>query len=112
MLEVIAAVIDPEGSERNIKDFLMTNETMIFKLKHFCEAIGLEKEYSEGKLDPVKCLGRTGKCRIGIQKGQLKPDGSGFYNDRNVIKDYITIKEVKVEPEVKVDPSLNDDVPF
>lgn len=106
MLEVKMGIVDSNGEERNLTDYLMATENMIFKFKHFCESLGLEKEYESGQLDPAKCIGRTGKCKIGLQKGNLKDDGSGYYPDKNSIQDYIIVQEVKV------DPTLNDDIQF
>jgi hypothetical protein len=106
MLEIMVGVLDSEGNERNIKDFLLATDTMIFKLKHFCEAIGMHKEYAAGRFDPAKCLGRTGKCVIGLQKGNEKPDGTGYYPDRNSIKDYVKAEMVEDKP------PFDDDIKF
>lgn len=89
MLELLVSVVDKDGSKRNIKDFLVNSDQMIFKIKHFCESIGFEKEYTSGKFDPEKCLNRSGRAVVGIQKGSAKPDGSGFYPDKNNIRDYM-----------------------
>lgn len=110
MLEILLGVLDNEGHERNIKDFLLATDTMIFKLKHFCETIGLHQEYAAGKFDPEKCIRRTGKCIIGLQKGNEKPDGSGYYPDRNNIRDYVKVEIKKDTP--PFDPDLNDDIKF
>jgi len=107
MLEVKIGVLDKDG-QRVITDYLVAMDSMIFKLKHFCETLGFEKEYKDGKLDPAKCVGRSGSVLIGIKKGDAKRDGSGFYPDKNNVRDY-------VKPEAKpaqVDPEFNDDIKF
>lgn len=109
MLQVRLGVIDKDGSERNIIDYLVATDQMMFKLKHFCDTIGFEKEYAKGQFEPSKCVGRSGKATIGIQKGGAKMDGSGYYADKNNIKDYVKSDEKQKLP---ADVDLNDDITF
>jgi hypothetical protein len=106
MLEVVLGVMDNDSNERNIRDYLVATDKMIFKTKHFCEAIGFEKEYASGKFDPMKCIDRSGKLVIATQKGGAKDDGSGYYPDKNIVRDY-----VKSEP-IAANDFLNDDIKF
>ena len=55
---------------------------MQWKIKHFCESVGLEAEYQAGELTGALCSGRSGKVKIGTQPAK---DG---YPPKNVIKDY------------------------
>lgn len=115
MLEVLLGITDKNGEVRTIKDYLMAIDSMIFKLKHFCEAIGLSEEYKAGNLDVMKCFDRTGRCKVNVQKGKLKSDGSGYYDDKNGILDYIKSDGTQNHvPDAgkKVDPNLSDDIPF
>lgn len=107
MLELRLAVLAQDGSERMIRDFLLADK-MAFKLKHFCEAINFVEEYKRGYFDPQALLNKAGKVKIIIDKGKPKNDGSGFYPDKNAVKDYV--KAVPVGQ--VVDPKLNDDIPF
>ncbi len=113
MLEVKLKVRD--GNDvRLITDYLLTSDTMIFKLKHFCEAIGLLPEYEKGQLDPKACLNRSGSVKIGTQKGNPKPDG-GFYPDKNNVKDYAKASASHAKPVAAVpaaDAAMSDDVPW
>lgn len=110
MFIVQLAIVHETGSVRIIKDFLIANEEMIFKLKHFCEAIGLEEDYRNGALILEKMNGRSGQLKLGIQKGKQKEDKSGFYPDKNNVKDYIkgTVEQKTLANEAP----LNQDVPF
>lgn len=108
MLKVKLGVLDNAGNERNLIDYLVATDKMIFKLKHFCESIGIEDKYSQGKFSPSDCINRCGRAKIGVQKGRMMPDGSGFYPDKNDIKDYV--KVVDVTP--KADLPFNDDIKF
>jgi hypothetical protein len=111
MLKVRLAVMDPKGDERHIFDYLLATDQMMFKLKHFCESIGLAAKYAEGKFYPGDCIGLSGKVRIGIQKGMPKVDGSGAFPDKNSVKDYIKAEEVVVKPAVAAS-SFDDDINF
>ena len=62
-------------------DYLVPS--MEAKLRHFCDSTGLLSEYEDGSLEAFYCKGRSGKAKIGVQKGQ---DG---YSDKNIIKDYV-----------------------
>ena len=110
MLKISLGILESKGSTRNITDYLLATDRMIFKLKHFCDAIGFEGEYAKGSFDPSLCLNRTGSARIGVQKGNQNEDGSGYYPDKNTIKDYIKCE--KPLEKVAIDLDLNDNVPF
>lgn len=111
MLQVRIGVLANADDERNIFDYLLATEQMMFKLKHFCESIGLEEKYAKGNFSPADCINRSGRVRIGVQKGGAKEDGSGFYPDKNSVKDYVKLDE-KVAEIAKVDPDFNDDIKF
>jgi hypothetical protein len=81
---------------------------MIFKIKHFCEAIGLEEDYTNGALNLQKMIGRSGQLKLGIQKGKKKDDSDDFYPDKNNVKDYIKSEQKTLANEAP----LNQDVPF
>lgn len=109
MLEVQLNVIDREANGRSIRDYLMATDTMIFKLKHFCDTIGMSEDYAKGNINPFKCVGRSGKVIIATQKGNAKDDGSGYYPDKNTVKDYV--KQEAVQKEEKA-PFIDDDIKF
>ena len=112
MLTVRLSVIDNENRARNIFDYLVCTEKMMFKFKHFCEALGLEEDYKNNKLDTLKCIDRSGLCKVDIQKGGMKEDGSGFYPDKNSVQDYIKESIAKPSTEVKSETDFNDDISF
>ncbi len=109
MLKVRLGILAAEGDERNIIDYLVATEQMMFKLKHFCEAVGLEDNYAKGNFSPSDCINRSGRVRIGVQKGGAKDDGSGFYPDKNSVKDYVKLELV---PKVDDKPPFDDDIKF
>ena len=81
MIVVELDVFLPDGNTRRIKDYLM--ESMAFKLRHFCVAVGLEKQYDAGSLEPVDIVSRGGVCKIIV-----KPP-KGEYGPQNEVKDYL-----------------------
>ncbi len=71
-----------DESERQVFDYLM--EAVHYKLKHFCDAADLAREYESGVLKASMCNGRAGRLRLAIEK-----DKTGQYSDKNAVKDYI-----------------------
>lgn len=63
-----------------IFDFLMPS--VAYKLRHFCDAVGLLAEYESGNLTADMCTDRSGKCVVDIKKDDT-------WGDKNIIKDYI-----------------------
>lgn len=89
-----------------------------WKLKHFCETVGLAKDYMFGEVNPESWKGREGYCKVVIGKNIKTGD------EENQVKDYLPDDEQKVEaldakaaaPVVplaaKMGESDSDDVPF
>lgn len=109
MLEVTLAVMDKDGSTRMVKDYLLQSDKMLFKLKHFCDGIGLGEKFAKGELNPADCLKRSGMVKLGTDKGKLKPDGEGMWPDKNIVKDYLKSKKVV---NMKESEFFNDAIPF
>ncbi|HLX54436.1 MAG TPA: hypothetical protein VKR58_10865 [Aquella sp.] len=110
MLKLTLAVWDNEGISHNIIDYLVSTPTMAWKIRHFCEAVGLIKEYENGTFNENMCAGVTGKAQIAYQAGKQKPEG-GYYSDKNVVEDYLK-NEDNTETKPKESKGLNDDLPF
>jgi hypothetical protein len=111
MLKVKLVVVAAENDMRVIFDYLLATEQMMFKLKHFCESIGIADKYEKGSFEPSDCIERSGKVKIGVQKGAAKDDGSGFYPDKNSVKDYVK-SEGTGTPKEKVPKEFDDDILF
>ena len=94
-----------DDSERTIFDYLM--EAVEFKLRHFCEAVGILDVYEAGDLLPVHCTARAGKVLIGIRK-----DKSGQYPDQNTVKDYVVNEESEPVSKLSSPNFTNDEIPF
>jgi hypothetical protein len=125
MAELQLKIWDKEGKIHTIFDYLVfsTIPLNIRKVKHFCDAVGLQEQYKLGQM-PEELSGYSGKAHIIIQKGNEipseklngKPVGS-LYPDKNVVDDYMMIDEVSIKNESHskghADLSIDDDsVPF
>ena len=97
MIKLTLAVYPLEGDKVTVFDYLL--EAMSFKLKHFCDSVGLSKEYAEGHIMADMCVSRSGRCKLDVQ-GETKE-----YPAKNVVKDYCPIK-------VKEQSEAFDDIPF
>jgi hypothetical protein len=95
-IKLTLLVFDMQGKEHTIFDYLTGHANMQFKVRHFCEAVGIIDRYEAGDLNASDCLNRCGKLEIAIQKGKPNPNG-GVYPDRAGVKDYIPIDENSVE---------------
>lgn len=107
MIKLKLKIWNNNGRERIVFDYLVSMESMVYKIKHFCESIGFT--YEDGQFNPQKCIGKFGHLELSIQKGKKKPDSNDFYPDKNAVKDYIKADTNKTVP--GEDP-LDDDIPF
>ena len=114
MISLILKITDNQGVERLIFDNLIAIDMWEWKTRHFCDSVGLEKEYDEDKFNDNVCLFQRGKLSLGIQKGNKKDDGT-FYPDKNVVDDYLprTANQGSVAKAMaSVVGDLDDAIPF
>lgn len=104
MIKVELEIIIPGGA-LIINDYLMETGKMIYKLKHFCESVGVSDQYEKGQIDLNGLKNKSGEALVFVQKGQARKDGAGFYADKNAISDYV--KKVVPAP-----ADFNDDIKF
>jgi hypothetical protein len=107
MIMLTLRVYDNLGRERVVIDHLI--DSLMYKVKHFCDSVGLEAEYAAGGFLPEICVGRSGKCKIIIDE----PEEGSPYQPKNAVKDYIkrTASQIAKEP-VKDDGFGDKDIPF
>lgn len=109
MIKLYVCIFDEQRRERYVTDYLM--EAMLFKVKHFCDATGLEEKYQQGKFDAMDCINRRGKCKVRIEESE------GFA-PKNSIQDYIKGEKNNVQANCPVlaqaakDTVFDNDVPF
>lgn len=94
MIKLELDVFSESGYRNRVFDYLLGS--VEYKVKHFCDATALKPEYDAGELTADMCIGRSGRCSIGIQI-----DKAGQYQDKNIVKDYIPMGT----------PQTDDDLP-
>lgn len=107
----IKLVLDVKGHE--IKVYLSVN--YLFLLKHFCDTVGLEDAYKQGKLSAELCKNKSGLCKVIIEE---PAPGTNFF-PKNVVKDFVKSDGEAVSGKVAVDKKTvpdefdnMDDLPF
>lgn len=74
----------PDGYDARVWDYLVSTPAAVFKIRMFCEAAGLEKQFESGRLTAKDCLGAKTKARIIVE------DGRDGFSDRNSVAEYVT----------------------
>jgi hypothetical protein len=110
MIKLKVKIFNDEGNSQIVFDYLL--DAMPAKLRHAAEAFGLIEEYEAGGFDAIECEGKTGRCKVTIQK-----DKTGSYPDRNSISDYIpevnaTSIERKTRKARDETRDIDDEIPF
>lgn len=109
MTELVLTVLDNDGVERKVFDYLVSVDAFAFKIKHFAQATGLEAEYQSGSLPADLMLGRAGKCKLAIQAAK------NGYRAKNTVADYIKSAEALAAVAASVaasKPAFDDEIPF
>lgn len=108
MIKLKIKIFNDAGESKTVLDYLL--DAMPGKLRHAAEAFGLLQEYEAGGFEAIDCEGKTGKCKIKIDKSE-------GYPDKNGIADYIAVVTTgsveKKTMRAKVAPrDLDDEIPF
>lgn len=117
MIKLKVKIFNDQGESQIVFDYLL--DSMAGKLRHAAEAFGLLAEYERGGMQGIDCQGKTGRCKVSIQK-----DKTGQYPDKNGIADYIPAAREAARPGGRTSgrpaPSwdapkgvdLDDEIPF
>lgn len=110
MIELNVKLYDTEGRSFWLYDYLVSSDGMAYKVRHFAAATGLLAKYEKGELTAEDCLGKTGRCQLGVE-----PAKNG-YPAKNKIADYVP--KVPGAPLIAsmsakdVSKELDDEIPF
>lgn len=86
MLEVELSILDINGKECTIKDWIMLDmDEMLWKLRHFSATLGLLDKYEDGTLDARDFLNKNGVVRLSI--ADYEKDGE--LRKINRVSDYL-----------------------
>lgn len=105
MVELKIQMEDSEGRRFTLFDYLVSIDSMAYKVRHFAEATGLLPEYEKGDMAAEYMIGRTGRCKVGVQPAK------GAYPAKNVVADYIAIAGSPA-PAAKTAELVDDEIPF
>ncbi len=97
MIALTLTIYEQSGEQRKILDWIL--EAMPWKLRHFCEATGLD--YESGEVKAADCMGKSVTVELKVEPKTEK------YRAKNSVKDYTPV-EVPVEQQAGKD----DDLPF
>lgn len=101
MVELKLQMEDSEGRQFTLFDYLVSIDSMAYKLRHFAETTGLIAEYEKGDMAAEYMQGRTGKCKVGTQPAKAP------YPAKNIVTDYVGTGAT--EP---VKQLVDDEIPF
>jgi hypothetical protein len=121
MMDMTVTCYDEAGKPHDIRDFLVFTKQMMWKVVHFAESAGIQKEYAEGKLCSQVAINKTVKVKITVETGSEipqdklkgKPLGSK-YPDKNKVEDYLPKGEQGASGVPNGDtppPFVDDDIP-
>jgi hypothetical protein len=107
MIAVELGVFNKDGGMRKVKDYLLAS--FAFKLRHFCDCVGLLPQYQSGSLCAEDCQGRTGTCKVVVKAAE------GNYPPKNEIKDYVIRPAKPLEGKAQSNAAVKteeDNLPF
>jgi hypothetical protein len=126
MAELHLKFWDKDGAVHTVTDYLVFSSVKfnIRKIKHFCDAVGLQDSFLKGEL-PEEFGGYAGKLSLVTQEGQEIPEDKlkgkrpgSKYPDKNVVEDYVMTDQgaVKYENSASKEhanaPFQDDSLPF
>lgn len=103
MVELKVQMEDSDGRNFTVFDYLVSIDSMAYKVRHFAETTGLIPQYEKGDMAAEYMVGRTGRCKLGVQPAK------GAYPSKNIISDYVGTGAA--EP-VKQLQDVDDEIPF
>ena len=121
MFDMTVSVYDKNGSQIDIRDFLVFNRKMMWKVIHCAEAAKVLKEYENKQFAPHLLANKNVKVFIQTQKGNLIPHDKlqgkqpgACYPDKNIISDYIGTDQLMASATtaMKAEDLLDDAIPF
>jgi hypothetical protein len=80
-------VFNEDGGKRTVFDYLGSDEKSQWKVRHFCEAVGLIRHYEKGELDVYDITGKTGRLHLAVKRATSE------YPANNTVRDYIAMAE-------------------
>jgi hypothetical protein len=92
MLTTVLGVIDDEGVEREVRDYLTSAPAAAARLRHLCAAVpGALAKYEAGSIVGGDLVGHRCMVKLGVEKRKN-------YAPRNSVEDYLPAETAAVVP--------------
>jgi hypothetical protein len=76
MIELEIIVLDADGNERTLRDWLTDAGLGALKLRHAAEAVGAMPQYQAGELSQAEFPGHDVRVKISVEKRRGYPDAN------------------------------------
>ena len=98
-------IYNDEGRDQRVYVYLTPNYMRLFKSA--CDACGLTEQYEAGEIEADMFEGKSGRCKIKIDKSK-----DPQYADKNAIDIFVGAGSASKPPRAKASADLDDDIPF
>lgn len=109
MIELKLEVSDNKDHTALIYDYIVSKDNCMWKLKNFCEQVGLIENYNIGFIEPSDCLNKTGTCITRYRKATTE------FSERLIIKEYCKKDNDSLPTKTESNGSsviIDDSIPF
>ena len=80
MIKLMLEVYTPTGIAATVWDYLVFTDSVLYKVKHFCESAGID--FDKGELEGEECVDQNVRVKLVI-------DEQEGYAPKNAVKDYM-----------------------
>jgi hypothetical protein len=114
MVRVDLEIYGHDGGSSLMSDYLVASDKMAWKIKHFCDTLGLLEQYQKGNLEAQNLIRLEGYAQVVTEK-------RSEYPARNKVKDYGKPKSTKTnsilsptkpDPNQSLEQNDDSDLPF
>lgn len=102
MIKLILTVYTPAGIPVDVFDYLVFQNSMLYKVKHFCDSAGLN--FDKGELEAGDCVDKNVRVK-------LKVESDDEYGDQNKVADYVKRNGPSPAP-TAAKPKKDEEIPF
>lgn len=113
MIKLTLHVFDRSGNRRTVFDYLVSTDKGQWKVRHFCDAVSMIRQYESGDLNPMDMLNRSGRLKLRVKPAQ------NSYPANNAVNDYLPAVAASSQKGangpaqyVPPGPDLDDQIPF
>lgn len=108
MLALELIVLDINGREKKIKDWVVFMDDMMWKFKHLCETCGLMDKYANDLVQAKDFLGKNGVVKLSV--ADYEKDGDTM--KVNKVVDYIKPNKLKAVAQNNSNDFVDDEILF